>query len=170
MSGSVRYLSAFMSDLGDALFRGNDVHSRELRSIVGELQDFVLTNKLQPNLNGLSQALGNFLPARIRDNPVNDYWYQRDLENWNSVQKPTIITALEAYFIDGGKEGDAKDISACINLIENHGITIECKDKLINELSSGDWRSKLAQIAMQGRVLVSGFIPIILTCKILATN
>lgn len=151
MSGTVRYISSYQSDLGSALFRGDDFHSLQLRSIVGELQLIALSNNLQPDLNGIAQVLGGFLPAHIRDNPVNDHWYQRELENWTTVQKPTVVAALEAYFIDGGKENDAENISSTLELLEMHGITIECKDKLISELSAGEWRSKLARIALQGR-------------------
>lgn len=158
MSGTVRFISSYKSDLGNALFKGDDFHSLQLRSIVGELQLIALSNKLQPDLNGIAQVLGGFLPAHIRENPVKDYWYQRDLENWSSVQRPTIVAALEAYFIDGGKENDAESISSTLELLEKYGITIECKDKLISELSAGEWRSKLAMIALQGRQIGIRFI------------
>ena len=151
MSGNIRYVSTYQSDLGYALFSENDFHSKELRSIVGELHHLALTNGLQPDLGGISQILGDFLPANIRENPVKDDWYQRDLEKWTSIQKPVIVALLEDYFINGGKENDSKNISLCLELIESHGITIEGKDRLIHEMSCGNWRSKLVMMAQRGR-------------------
>jgi hypothetical protein len=141
----------FKSELGNALFpREDDFYSRELNSLVGEILESCKKKDYQEDITGIGKTLSTFIPVKVLCSG-SGYWRKRNQDRWENELKPILIEVFEEYFINGGKQKELSIIEECLLDLENIGVVIQGKNKLIQDLSKGNWRKKLIKWSEMGK-------------------
>ncbi|KIF53030.1 hypothetical protein [Vibrio owensii] len=149
--GSAKTYKTYTSTLGDILFPGDGYDETELRSAVGELIHLAGESDLPNDPARLGKYLAVFIPEFARDESIDLYWHQRNVDRWNQLVKPRLAQAIEDYYINGGKEKMASDVQNCLSELESLGMVIDGREAVTARLGRCNWKDNLVRVMLMGR-------------------
>ncbi len=155
---SVREYLVPITNLGRAMFPGEDLFAKELQGLFSEMLVDHLSQGKPMTTIALGASLAAHTPQRVLDS--TEQWKPINLERWEKELRPKIFAVMESFLLNGGFEERIHGQEGLLSALERAGVEIQGKSLALDIMATaGDWHRQFMTLVEMGRPQGIRFLP-----------